>query len=442
MRPVRLLCAALALVFAASLFSCGVPESAPEPEENPEAPAPETPAEDAPEERAPVEFLHVSRDGKLISESGKEVVLRGVNLGGWLLQETWMGAIKGSECNLDSIRLLQSRGFTDEQIQTLYLSYAEHFITEKDVEYLASLGINCVRLPFWYRNFMDEDLNLYSQNDAENPGFILIDRFISWAQANGIYVILDMHGCPGGQSTDHSTGVIGENRLYTEQKYSDAMELLWTRIARHYRTCAAVAAYDIMNEPMNNSAVYENGWRAGTQTAVSYTIEIYDRMIKAIREIDPDHVITVEGIWSAHLLPDPAKYGWTNMMYQLHLYDRTPEAINSRVQELETVRKNYGVAAYVGEFNNSDENQEYAYCAYLQARVSFTMWTYKVAKDNLGNWGLLSAASPEADLENDSYETLLEKWGEVLESEHFTVNPVVEDWIKTYATPLAESNLM
>ena len=429
MKSIRIICAMLALFCLGSLVSCHT-ETVGLPEENPEKQP--IPAADL----APLERLSVSGTGRLINESKKEVLLHGVNLGGWLLQETWMCPVAGSESNSESIRTLEERGFSEQQIRSLFQSYADHWITEKDLEYLASLGVNCVRVPFWYRNFMDEELRFYSENDAENPGFLLLDRLVAWAERYGIYVILDMHGCPGGQSTNHSCGIIGENRLYTEEKYSDAMERLWTRIAQHYRGCKTIAAYDIMNEPMNNDGSGENSWRAGSNTAIDYTLMIYDRMIRAIRAVDFEPIVTIEGVWSAYLLPDPKEYGWENVMYQLHLYDTSVESINYRIYELKTVRERYGVAAYVGEFNNGDVNQEHAYQAYLDADLSFTMWTYKVAKDHLGNWGLLSAVVPEADLKNDSYETLLEKWGENLESESFTVNPTVENWIKTYMKTL------
>jgi len=427
--------AVLLLLCLAMLVSCngGAPESDGKRDDLTETDR--TAGDNDPEEAATLNsgILSVAKDGTIIDEKGDEVQLRGVNLGGWLIQETWMCAVQGSECNLDSFELLASRGFSDEQIKNLFLTYAENYLTEKDIEYLASLGVNCMRLPFWYRNFMDADLNFYSENDSENPGFMIIDDLISWAEQYRIYVILDMHGCPGGQSTDHTTGVIGKNELYVYDKYIDAMERLWVSIAEHYKDCASVAAYDIMNEPMNNNTGYEYGWAAGSSEAVSRTINVYDIMIKAIRAVDEKHIITVEGIWSADVLPNPAKYGWTNMMYQLHLYDTTAEMIDYRVNELVSIRERYGVAAYVGEFNNGDELQYHAYNEYVKHGLSYTMWTYKVSKDYLGNWGIRYADVPVADLVNDSYETIRSKWGRPLRSENFNINKTVEYWVKRFA---------
>lgn len=377
-------------------------------------------------------MLSVGKNGFIYNGMGEEVVLKGINLGGWLLQETWMCPVVGSECNLDSIHLLESRGFTDEQIATLFQSYADNYVTEWDIKAIASLGMNCIRLPFWYRNFMDDELNFYTDSHDDNPGFRLMDRLIGWAEKYNLYVILDMHGAPGGQSTNHCCGTLNQNELYTVEANQEAMERLWVAIAEHYKDSGTVAAYDVMNEPMNNDTSLENGWAAGSETAIAYTHAVYDRMYKAIRKIDPVHMISVEGIWSGDCLPDPEKLGWKNMLYQMHLYDSTTDMIDYRVGELVALREKYGVAIYVGEFNNGDDLYTYALDLYAKHKISRTAWTYKVSYNYLGNWSLYRAYILPADLANDSYEVLLQKWGENLQTtaQGWETNATLKSWLR------------
>ena len=104
---------------------------------------------------------------------------------------------------------------------------------------------------------------------------------------------------------DHSCGTLCENRLYTDEGCQAAMEELWVAIAERYKDNPIVAAYDIMNKPQNNSD-YEgensyDPWQLSNQ--------IYDRMIKVIREVDDRHIITVEGIWKVSNLPKPVTKG-------------------------------------------------------------------------------------------------------------------------------------
>ncbi len=119
-----------------------------------------------------------------------------------------------------------------------------------------------------------------------------------------MYVALDLHGAPGGQSTDRSRGVIGQNM------YTDETNPAVARIQRGaLQGLPDAAAYDLLNEPMNNSTDYPTGWTAGSSQTIECMTAFYNRIIKAIRQIDSRHVITVEGIGSIDCLPDPADYG-------------------------------------------------------------------------------------------------------------------------------------
>ncbi|WP_139903212.1 hypothetical protein [Clostridium thermarum] len=104
------------------------------------------------------DFLKVQGTG-LVNENGKVVALRGTNFGGWLIQESWMCPVYGIDrqwANLDSINALKSRGFSHEEILDLYDTYQDNWITETDFDELSEMGVNCIRIPFWYRNFMKD----------------------------------------------------------------------------------------------------------------------------------------------------------------------------------------------------------------------------------------------------------------------------------------------
>ena len=362
-------------------------------------------------------FLTVE-NGHLVNGSGEEVVLRGVNLGGWLIQESWMCPVNGEDrawANLDTLNALESR-FTEEQVQTLLDTYQDNWITEEDISIIAEAGCNVVRVPFWYRNFMKDEAGTWiEENPDDNPGFKRLDWVIEMAEKYDMYVILDMHGCPGGQSMDHCCGTLCENRLYTDETCQDTMEKLWIAIASRYKDNATVAAYDIMNEPQNNGGYEgENSYDPWQSYSWEMTNKVYDRMIKAIREVDDRHVITVEGIWRVSNLPDPAKMGWTNMMYQLHLYDDT-DGFRTLAADLAKTCQRLNVAGYVGEFQNLAGLE---ICN--QNGLSWTTWTYKGTNADVGSFFWYFGNKAErADSLNDSYETILEKWGDPIRTEHF-----------------------
>ena len=385
------------------------------------------------------DYLMVNESGRLVNKLGGEVVLRGINLGGWMIQESWMTPVIGADrqwANLDTIHAMEDQGWTQEQIQDVFDTYQDNWITELDFDYIQSMGYNCVRIPFWYRNFMSDEAGTWITASADdNPGFKRLDWAIEQAEKRGMYVILDLHGAVGGQSMDHCSGTLGLNELYTNQQYEDATVKLWKGIAERYKGNPVVAAYDLLNEPQNNNGYTgTNSWAPGSAKALEETYRMYDILYRAVRSVDPDHIISVEAIWSMKCLPDPAVYGWTNMMYQMHLYDSAigdpnveGETIDYRVQELVNARDNWGVAIYTGEFNNGDSNQAYAYEKYNENNISWTAWTYKLSGQNMGNWSLVTNTSASLNanptgtaqapagsstiIASETYEQVKAKWG-------------------------------
>lgn len=384
------------------------------------------------------DYLTVS-GGYLKDTSGNIVALRGVNAGGWLLQESWMCPVNGADrawANLDTINAMKKRGFTDAQIQNSFNTYQNNWFTTTDLDNLKSMNVNLVRVPFWYRNFMSDEAGTWiTGNDLNsNPGIQKLDWLISECGKRGIYVILDCHGAPGGQSMDHSTGTLMKNELYDSTKNRQIMADMWTKIASRYKGNPVVAAYDIMNEPQNNGGYSgANSWAPGSNDALTRTYSVYDQMYKAIRAVDPGHVITMEAIWSRNCLPDPATYGWKNLMYQMHVYDTSKDMIDQRVSDLQYYQSQYGVAAYAGEFN-SDPNEEYAMTKFNNAGISWSTWAYKGSKQSAGNnWFLYYGNLPYADSTVDSYDTILSKWGTQLKTNNFSTNTSsVYTWIKNH----------
>ncbi len=371
------------------------------------------------------DFLQVE-GGKLIS-SGKEIVLNGVNLGGWLLLETWMSPIADENEDMaytDVLRILEKR-FGKTRTDILIEEYETNFITEQDFQNIEKLGFNCVRIPFWYRNFMTAD------GEWTGDGFERLDRAIEQCEKHGFWVILDMHGCPGGQSMNHSTGIKGNNGLYSNKTNLGRMERIWTEIAKRYKDTECIAAYDIMNEPQNNKGYAgARAWQAESETAVRLTNDVYEQMVSAIRKIDKRHIITVEGIWTMNVLPNPEYYGWKNMMYQLHIYDDTKEQIDRRISELVAARENWGVAPLSGEYN-SGRLEEYAADLYDKHKISRIKWTYKTVRNPADNWGLYNKEYQKIDINTASFEEIKAAFGADMRTENgFSLNVLEYNKIK------------
>lgn len=370
-------------------------------------------------------MLSVNKKGKLVNEDGEKIVLNGVNIGNWLLWETWMGFVPEYTedwAHYDTLEVLTER-FGEEKTAEIEKTFMDNFITEDDIAQIEKLGFNCVRVPFWYRNFMNEDGTWLTTNHNNNPGFQRLDWLIEICEKYGIYIILDMHGAPGGQSKNHSTGKAGRNELYEVKEKMDTCVELWTTIAERYKDNEVIAVYDLLNEPQNNSGYTgDYSWEAGTPEAASQTNKAYDILYKAIRKTDENHIISFEGIWSTEVLPNPEECGYENVMYQLHIYDTDRNMINYRVNELRKIRKNWNVAVYNGEYNNG-ENEYFAQMLYKFCDINRTKWNYKTF--NAGSqWGIFNQNVSRIDIKTASYDEILEYVKTIAPTSNFDFNDV------------------
>ncbi len=138
-----------------------------------------------------------AQTGNFISVSGKEIIgpdkkpflIRGTNLGNWLVPEGYMFKFK----SVNSPRLINealAEVLGPEETKIFWEKFQDTYITEGDIHFLKASGMNSIRIPFNYRLFTDE--NYCGQNNP-NRGFELLDRVIGWCKKEGIYVILDMH---------------------------------------------------------------------------------------------------------------------------------------------------------------------------------------------------------------------------------------------------------
>ncbi len=375
-------------------------------------------------------------DGKnLRDDSGKGelVQLKGTNVGGWFLQEFWMTVTAYSDnvtAENDVIRELTER-FGEEEADRLMEIYRENFFTEADLDYCKSLGMNCLRLPIWYRTLTDENGNLY-----ENA-FDRIDWFVEEAGKRGIYVILDMHGAPGSQNGSDHSGIDGHDEKMinskfffgTEEEVSENQRLfyeIWEKIAAHYNGNPWVGGYDLLNEPFCTFR-YNTGLKDSVLLEMLW--DIYDEAYRRIRAIDPDHLIIMEATWNPSDLPHPDRYGWENVMYEYHnyLYD---DYNNAKGQQIANMRKkmndikkaDYNVPSYLGEFAYFDNIKAWDDGVKLinDTGMSWTTWTYKTIS-SVGNWGIRHTRDAGLNLEKADAEKIEAAWSKVSEETENTL---------------------
>ena len=347
----------------------------------------------------------------LYDAAGNRLELHGVNAGQILLQEGWMGPfslepMKNADGSYvkDGDGNIQYPEFTEEQfrqglasnpnlaghdLDELMKYYWNCFFTEEDFRIIKEeLGLNTIRLPFYWRNILNDDYSLKSEEEA----FGYLDWFMSMAAKYEIYIVLDLHGAPVTQNGyEHSGDYTDKPLLWDDQAAMDATAALWDYVSQHYTQAQPelgkwIATYDLLNEP--------TGSFDGSTNKACW--ELYDRIYDLMRENGDAHVITMEGCWSFHALPDPAQYGWENVQYEYHWYNWwsniLPYDLFYVYQDMNNIGRDYDVPVLIGEFTLFEDKEAWAdaLAMYDQRGYNWTIWNYKTTVTGwwTSSWGV------------------------------------------------------
>ena len=317
------------------------------------------------EARTKSRFVHVEGIN-LIQPNGERLFIQGTNLGNWLNPEGYMfGFSKTNSAWM--IDLLFKEAIGPDGTANFWKQFKDNYITQADIKFTAQQGANTIRLPFNYKLFTDEDyMGLSSQQD----GFQRIDQLISWCRQAGLYLILDMHDCPGSQTGDNIDDGYGYPWLFESEQSQQLFCDIWQRIAKRYAKEPVILGYELMNEPIAH--YFEN------KDELNARLEpLYKRAVKAIRQVDRNHVILLGGArWNSDFF---MFNDWTfdnNIMYTCHRYggDATAEAINDYI----SFRDKTQLPMYMGEIgHNTNEWQADFVKVMKQANIGYTFWPYK-----------------------------------------------------------------
>ncbi|TDD95520.1 cellulase family glycosylhydrolase [Flavobacterium cellulosilyticum] len=348
-------------------------------------------------------FLH--RNGqKIVNGSGYNVILRGLGLGGWMIQEGYMLKTADST-NIGPQHVIKQK-ITEligaKNTEEFYNAYKSNGITKKDIDSLAAWGFNSIRLPMHFNLYtlpieLEKDL---SQNTWLEEGFKMTDDLLNWCAANKIYLILDLHGAPGGQGRDANISDYDPLKpsLWESTANQDKMVALWVKIALRYKDSPWIGGYDIINEPnWNFDGKNKNGC---DETSNAPLWELQTRITKAIREVDANHLIFIEGnCWGNNYNGMPPLWD-ENIALSFHKY-WNPNNTES-IQKFMDMRTQYNVPIWLGE---TGENSNVWFKDVISLaesnNIGWAFWPMKKI-DNIA--GITSVATtPE-------YEKLLQYW--------------------------------
>ncbi len=277
----------------------------------------------------------VGTQGKeIVGPDGNPLALRGINLGNWLVPEGYMFKFdSASSPRMINDVLCELVG--TQEANTFWKEYRDTYITLEDIQFIKTLGLNSVRVPFNWRLFLsDGDPVSWS-----GPGFEMLDRVVGWCRDAGVWVILDMHCAPGGQTGDNIDDSWGYPYLYESPKNQELTVELWKKIAARYSDEPIVIGYDLLNEPI---ATYFD------QNKLNRYLEpLYKSIVAAIRSVDANHIVFLGGAqWDTNFGVFGPPFD-RKVVYTFHKY--WCDTTQSMIQEYVDFRERYNVPIWMGE---------------------------------------------------------------------------------------------
>jgi len=354
----------------------------------------------------------------LIDPYGQELLLRGIGLGGWLLPEGYMWKFPAEGDRPRKIENYFTKALGKDKAKAFWESYTRNFMSYSDIQAIKAEGFNSIRIPLHWRFLLTLD------NEIDVDHWKLLDQVIDWCEAEKLYVILDLHSAPGGQTgsnIDDSEHDLPE--LFTKKANQDLTVKLWEALARHYKDRTIIACYDLLNEPLPQ-------WFSKYNPKL---IAFYKRLISAIRAIDQDHMISLEGVhWATEwtIFEEP----WdNNVLYQFHKYWNNPD--QASIQRFLDFRDKWNVPIFMGE--GGENNKEWytgTFPMLEDFNISWNFWTYKKMETTNSpysiqtpkDWAVLSKAISESVfLDKKQTESILWEYLENVKLEHCTYIPNV-----------------
>ncbi len=196
---------------------------------------------------------------------------KGINLGGWL-----------SQCGGD---------FSEEHLNS--------FVTESDISYISSLGLDHVRLPIDYEIIQNDDGSFIES------GFQRIEECVQWCIKYDLRIILDLHKACGYVFDDESCC-----DLFHDRELQIKFIELWKEMAVRFGKYSDIAAFELLNEITDKNTA--EAWNA-----------VSAETIAAIRTINSDIRIIIGGYDNSSIeglsaLDKPAD---ENIVFTFHCYN-------------------------------------------------------------------------------------------------------------------------
>lgn len=358
---------------------------------------------------APSGFVR-AHEKQIVGPNGVPLLLKGIGLGGYMVQEPYlMLQQKTARAQWQMFEQIAEL-IGDSNTETYRQAWLDNYFTFDDVKEAKNAGFNSIRIPIHYNLFTlpIEQEPVAGKDTWLESGFTLLDQIIEWVASEGMYSIVDLHAAPGGQGLDSDICDYDSSKpsLWESEENVRKTVALWKRLAARYANEPWVAGYDLLNEPnwgfQNSSTVVDSALAPqGCIEDLNLPLrDFYDDVIAAIREVDVNHLVFVQGnCWGNNhkgIWPLEDK----NVALSFHRYwvENTVESL----QEYLDLSSQHSIPLWMGESGEHHNNWYRAAIDLLEIHnIGWAWWSHKKMQSTSGVFAIYPPTG---------YQTLLDYW--------------------------------
>lgn len=169
-------------------------------------------------------------------------MIKGVNLGNWLVLEKWMSPefFSGTSAE-DETHLCRELSAVAKQERLKV--HRDSYITARDFAYLAAKGLEVVRIPVPFFIFGDYEPFV---------GCIeYLDQAFDWAEKYGLKILIDLHTAPGCQNGFDNGGLCGVCKWHQDPAGVEFTIQVLEKLTRRYKDRGSLWGIELLNEPIS-----------------------------------------------------------------------------------------------------------------------------------------------------------------------------------------------
>ncbi|MCQ4140642.1 cellulase family glycosylhydrolase [Chryseobacterium sp. EO14] len=339
---------------------------------------------------------------KIINDKGENIQLRGLGLGGWMLQEGYMLKTADFAGPQYKIKEKIAELIGEDGMNEFYKAYLKNGITRQDIDFLKKAGFNSIRLPMHYNLYTlpIEKESKKGENTWLEEGFKMTDDLLKWCADNKMYVILDLHAAPGGQGNDVNISDNDKSKpsLWESEENQKKTIALWKKLAERYKDSPWIGGYDLINEPnINFTGKNINGTDEMSNAPLW---KLQKEITEAIRTVDKKHMIIIEGNGWGNNYNGLTPLWDDNMVFSFHKYWNNND--DATLKFALDLREKHKIPIWLGE---TGENSNVWFTELIQLldkhNIGYAFWPMKKI-DNIA--GITNVKiTPE-------YQKLLDYW--------------------------------